>query len=449
MQIHLPNNFALRRYQHPVWRYLEGGGTRAVCIWHRRAGKDAIAMHWTACAAHERVGNYWHMLPEAAQARKAIWNAINPHTGLRRIDEAFPPALRARTRDQDMLIEFSNGSMWQLVGSDNYNSLVGSTPLGIVFSEWALADPQSWAFLRPILAENGGWALFITTPRGRNHAAAMYESAKGDPSWHAELMPATQTGVFSAETLEREKCELIDLFGDDEGEARFRQEYLCDFAAAMPGAYYGRLMQRAEDEGRICTVPHDPAALVETWWDLGMRDSTAVWFVQRIGGALHVIDFYEASGEGLPHYAAMLKARSEECGYLYGEHVMPHDARTRDLSVGEKRQVTLVNLGVTPTIQSTVPLSEKGYRADGIDQVRRILPRCWFDATKCKRGIDALRQYRREYDEIRKVYGDNPYHDWSSNAADAFRIGAMHRVAEREYEPHPWAQRTAYNMLEI
>ncbi|MBK8189070.1 MAG: hypothetical protein IPK79_01290 [Vampirovibrionales bacterium] len=257
--------------------------------------------------------------------------------------------------------------------------------------------------------------MFITTPRGLNHAASMFDAARNDPDWYCEILPATKTGVFSDVTLERERRELIDLFGDEEGDARFRQEYLCDFTAAMPGAYYGRLMTRAQDEGRITKVPHDPAKLVETWWDLGISDATAVWFVQRVGAAVHLIDYFEASGEGLPFYAKMLKERAAECGYLYGEHVMPHDTRSRDISVGETRAATLVGLGVQPTIQSTIPLSEKGYRADGIDQVRRMLPRCWFDAERCKRGIAALRQYHREYDEKRQTYQDVPHHDWSSH----------------------------------
>ena len=391
------------------------------------SGKDAIAMHWTACAAHERIGNYWHMLPEAAQARKAIWNAINPHTGKRRIDEAFPPALRAKTRDQEMMVEFQCGSTWQLVGSDNYDSLVGATPVGIVFSEWALADPQAWAFLRPILAENNGWALFITTPRGLNHAHAMFEAAKLAGDWYSERLPATDTSVFSPETLERERKELIDLFGEEEGDARFRQEYLVDFTAAMPGAYYGRLLQRAEDEGRITKVPHDPSSLVETWWDLGVGDSTAIWFVQRIGQALHVIDYYERGGVGLDHYAKTLKGFADERGYHYGEHILPHDARSREISSGETREQTLIRLGIRPTIQATIALTEKGYRADGIDQVRRILPRCWFDAERCKRGLEALRQYHRQWNDDRKMYDDVPHHDWSSHGADAFRVGAMHR----------------------
>ena len=155
--IRLPNGWRPRDYQRPLWSYLRGGGLRADMAWHRRSGKDDVSLHWAAIASAKRVGNFWHMLPEANQARKAIWEAVNPHTGKKRIDEAFPKALRASTRDTDMRIEFKNGSTWQVVGSDNYDSLVGTTPIGVVFSEWSLAKPDAWTYLRPILAENGGW----------------------------------------------------------------------------------------------------------------------------------------------------------------------------------------------------------------------------------------------------------------------------------------------------
>ena len=167
-----------RAYQKPVWDYFKGGGKRAVCVWHRRSGKDEFCLHLAAVKAHERPATYWHMLPEAAQARKAIWDAVNPVTGRRRIDEAFPRAARTLTREADMFIRLSSGSTWQVVGSDNYNSLVGTPPIGIVFSEFALADPSAWAYLSPILEENGGWAAFVTTPRGRNHAWRMFRYAE-------------------------------------------------------------------------------------------------------------------------------------------------------------------------------------------------------------------------------------------------------------------------------
>ena len=189
-------NWRPRDYQMPLWRFLELGGKRACVIWHRRSGKDDVCLHWACEYLHRRVGEVWHMLPEANQARKAIWSAVTD--GRRRIDEAFPMELRETTRDMEMSIRFKNGSLWRCVGSDNYESLIGSSPIAVVFSEWSLSDPNSWAFLRPILLENDGVAIFITTPRGANHALKTLNLARREPdTWFSEVLTTKQTGVFS------------------------------------------------------------------------------------------------------------------------------------------------------------------------------------------------------------------------------------------------------------
>jgi phage terminase large subunit len=194
-----------RVHQRPFWDYLEAGGKRAIEIAHRRWGKDDVTLHRTAVAAHERVATYWHMLPEYAQARKAIWDAVNPHTGKRRIDEAFPKELRANTVADEMFIRFKCGSTWQVIGSDNYDKLVGTPPAGVVLSEWSRANPAAWAFLAPILAENGGWAAFITTPIGRNHAKTMYDMAKTDPAWFAEVSTVEDTKAIPLSVIEGQR----------------------------------------------------------------------------------------------------------------------------------------------------------------------------------------------------------------------------------------------------
>ena len=231
----LPNEWRPRHYQMPLWRYLENGGKRAIAIWHRRAGKDDLCLHWTAVSAMMKPGTYWHMLPEYAQARKAIWTAINPHTGKRRIDEAFPQAIRATTNEAEMFIRFKNGATWQVVGSDRYNTLVGSGVAGLVFSEWALAKPEAWGYLEPMVNESGGWALFITTPRGRNHAVSMYESALAKPGWHSELLTPRETLAFTEDQLETARQSSIELYGEDAGNAIFDQEYWCSFDVAVEG----------------------------------------------------------------------------------------------------------------------------------------------------------------------------------------------------------------------
>lgn len=414
--IDLPNNWAPRPYQEQAWNYFANGGKRAVIVAHRRWGKDDLALHHTACAAMERAGNYWHCLPEYSQGRKAIWAAVNPHTGKRRIDEAFPVEIRRRTVDQEMMIEFVNGSTWQVIGSDTYDRLVGASPAGIVFSEYALADPASWDYFRPMLAENGGWALFISTVRGRNHFWKLAEMAKRDPAnWFHMNQTARDTGVYTPEALERERIELRTAHGDDEGEARFAQEYMNDPAAALPGAYYGRQITRIEQESRIRLVPWDSRYPVATGWDLGIGDSTAIWFAQMINGVANVIDYYEASGVGLDHYAKVLRERP----YNYDELIWPHDGENSELGTGRSRADVMREMGFRVRILPRVSID------DGIQAGRSLLDRAVFDETKTDKGLNALRQYQREWDDKMHDFKPRPRHDWTSHGADAWRYLAL------------------------
>lgn len=417
--IQLPNNWRPRDYQGPIWSYLEGGGRRALEIAHRRWGKDDVALNWAAVSAFERVAPYWHMLPEAAQARKAIWEAVNPHTGKRRIDEAFPVELRETTRENEMFIRFVNGSTWQVVGSDNYNSLVGSSPAGVVFSEYALADPAAWAYLRPILLENGGWAVFITTSRGNNHAKALLDAAKDNPDWFAEVSTARDTGAFTQAQLDSELAEYVAQFGVAEGKALFEQEYLCSFDAAVVGAYYAGELDQARSENRITDVLYDGAASVDTYWDLGFSDATAIWFIQRIGGKIQAIEYQEWVAAGLLEVAKAIREKP----YVYGTHFLPHDAEQTEISNGRTRKETLEGvLGMNIEVAPKLPVD------DGINAVRTIFPRIWFDKTKCERGLDVLRNYRRKWDDKKKTYEPRPHHDWASHGADALRtLGVTYR----------------------
>jgi phage terminase large subunit len=392
-------------------------------VWHRRAGKDDVALHKFAVAAHQRVANYWHCLPMYEQARKAIWEAINPHSGRRRIDEAFPPELRSRTDNGSMTIEFKTGSIWKVVGSDNPDSLVGAPPLGIVFSEWALANPSAWGYLAPILAENGGWADFITTPRGRNHVKTMLDMARKNPAWFAEVLTPKETG-FPIELVEEQRKEYHAIFGEDAGNALIEQEYWCSFEAAILGAYFGKEMANAEREGRVTILPVDPEQPVHTAWDLGVGDSTAIWFFQMAGPQIHVVDYYEASGYSIEHYAKIKKDKA----YNYGVDYVPHDAKVREFSRGtgaedghraRQRVEIMIDLGLKPRVVTQHKVE------DGIAAARRALNRCWFDAARCDRGLEALRQYRNEWDDDKKTFKDQPLHDWSSHGADAFRYLAM------------------------
>lgn len=419
------NGWEPRAYQVPLWNALDMPAARAIAIWHRRAGKDDVFMHKTACWAFKRPGVYWHMLPQANQARKAIWTAVNPHNGKRRIDEAFPPALRKTTRENEMAIEFVNGALWQVVGSDNYNSLVGSPPLGVCFSEWALADPRAWTYIRPILAENGGWAGFNTTPRGRNHAASMYEDALRDPAWFAEKLDATQTGVFSEAQLQTERNELIRELGADEGEAMFRQEYMVDFAASVPGAFWGRELSAIESSGRKGNVPPRPG-VVYTSWDIGFGDTCVVWIFQPDGLGYRIVGCTWGNGVGLDYYVNELQSwERAHPGCTWGGHIWPHDGGNGNFATGETYKQTAEKMGLSPII-----VLERTENLFGdINVARQALGVCAFNTAdpKVDYAFKALQSYVREWDEERKVFKRMPLHNWASHFADSYRYFAVGR----------------------
>lgn len=454
-KIELPaHGWRPRDYQMNAWAALERGVKRLALAWHRRAGKDDICLHWTATAAMERVGPYWHMLPMASQARKAIWDAVNPKTGRRRIDDAFPAELRDSTRENDMFIRFKNGSTWQVVGSDNYNSLVGSPPVGIVFSEYALADPSAWALLRPILAENGGWALFISTTRGRNHFHRLVEYAKKSADWYGETLTVEDTHAIPMEAIETERRELVAERGEEEARAIIAQEYYCDADASIPGAYYGALMSKAVKEEREGIFPWIPNEPVGTAWDLGSGDSTVIWLYQQPpSGRVRLIDVISGSGVGVDWYIKRLKERP----YDYVDHIWPHDGghkNIRDIG-GDTLQVTANKLGLKPLriLKNDIGISH------GISAVRQMMPLCEFNTEplpfenesmeearqRMTRGLDALKQYRRVFDEKLQRFSDAPLHDWASDFADGMRYLAIGRKEfpnrvkkeynERDYMP--------------
>lgn len=435
LEINLPmpaNGWRPRPHQKKLWKYLEGGGKRAVAIWHRRAGKDEVCLHHTAMCVLERPASYWHCLPLYSQARKAIWTSVNAHTGLRRIDEAFPQALRESTNESEMFIRFKNGSTWACIGSDNYDSTMGAGPAGIVYSEWALSNPSAWGYHRPMLEENDGWAIFITTPRGRNHAKTMYEGALQSPRWFAELLTARDTGALTGEALSEALEEYKSLYGADAGQAAFDQEYLCSFNASILGAFYALEMAAVRNEGRILNVEALPDAMVHRAWDLGVGDDTSIWWFQAQGSQLVILDHYAASGVGLEHYVDIIDKRRAEYGWIDGHDYVPHDAKVKEWGTGRTRVETMSSMGLKPML---VPLAGL---EDGINAVRRTLPLCVFHTRTEDGGISALEQYRREWDDEKKAFRASALHDWTSHPCDAFRYLCQgYKPAPRRVVPQP------------
>jgi len=422
MDIRLPHAWRPRVYQERLWAYLSGGGKRAVITWPRRSGKDAVLLHHCACAAFERVQNLWYCLPKYGQARKALWTAVNPHTGKRRLDEVFPPAIRSGTNEQEMRIELGNGSTFQLIGSDSYDSLVGATPGGVVFSEYALSDPAAWGHIRPILLEANGWAVFNSTPRGKNHHYDLYRMAMDSDEWFAELLTNDDTRVFSKEQLAEELKEMIASNGESYGKALWEQEYFCSFESAPVGAVYGDEVRAAVADGRIMRVPVEGAKAVDVFFDLGRADKTAAWFVQQVGLEFRLIDFMEDRGRPWSFYLKELSKRN----YLYGDICLPHDSNHKQLASERTIEQQTRDAGFRTRV---IPISSVDA---GIESARLIFNRCVFDERRCESGIAALKAYRYEVND-NGTWSNRPLHDENSHAADAFRyFASSYREAPRK-----------------
>ena len=442
----IPNNWTPRPYQRPLWDYLERGGRNAVACWHRRAGKDEVALHRACVAAHERRGNYWHMLPEFAQARKAMWDAINPHSGRRRIDEAFPQELRASTNQTEMKIVLKCGSIWQLVGSDNFNSLIGSPPVGIVYSEWAVADPRAHGYLRPILAENKGWAVFIYTSRGYNHGFTTYQAAIDTPGSFAQRLTAQETSVFTAEQLDAERRAYHAEYAQHDGDALFRQEYECDFSAANVGAILGRYVETAEKDGRISDdfdFDWDGPG-IEISSDIGFRDTAAFWFWQARPDGYVLVDYDEDSGLDAPEWIARLKERASVNNWPIKHIHLPHDAKAKTFATKFSAQEQfweafgVANVSIVP--QTLI--------SDRINAARNVIQNCRFNRSRCKEGLNSLRSWGYKYDHERKTFGKEPDHNWASHGGDGYSYGSliMRERAIVKDKPKPLYKNNPYEM---
>lgn len=372
---------------------------------HRRAGKtvacinDAIRKCLESDKPDPRIA---YVAPFYAQAKDIAWSY------LARFSAPIPGIVK---NESELRIDYPNGGRIRLYGADNYDRMRGTYNDDVTIDEPAQMDPRAWPeVIRPTLADFNGGATFIGTPAGRDWFYKVDKDETGAelPGWFRLILKASETKVVP-------EAELISL-RSGLTEEQYAQEFECSFEAAVIGAYYGRLMAAADADKRITGVPYEPTALVYTAWDLGIRDSTAIWFAQVIGREVHVIDYYEASGVDLGHYVREITQRP----YLYAGHIVPHDAQAKELGTGKSRLEVLETLGLKNITVAAMHRVE-----DGINAVRTIIPRTWFDARKCSRGIDALKLYRSEYDDKLQALKPRPVHDWTSHAADAFRYLAM------------------------
>lgn len=347
-----------------------------------------------------------YIAPNYGQAKRVAWEP------LKEFCKNIPNIV---INEADLRIDIPRGHPFSdkvrimLLGAENPGSIKGIYLDGAILDEFAECDPIIWSqVVRPALSDRKGWAIFVGTPKGQNHFYDVLKLAQKTPEhWFWAIYKASETGVIPKEELAMAKLEMSP--------EEYEQEFECSFTAALIGAYYGKQMEEAEVNGRIRSVPHDLAVLTDTFWDLGVGDTTAIWFIQSIGKEFHAVDYYEMSGKGLDHYAKILKDRP----YVYGRHVVPHDAAARELGTGKSRVETLLNYGIR------VEVLPRENVDDGIHAARQVLPKVWFDAVKCQRGIDVLKNYSRKWDAKNKIFSDSPHHNWASHGADAFRSFAM------------------------
>lgn len=392
------------------FRPLHNRNTRwFIGVAHRRAGKTVADINELVIGATKcQLPNprFAYVAPQLNQAKDIAWVYLKEYT-------AF---LKPRINESELWVELPGGARIRIYGADNPDRLRGIYLDGVVLDEFGDMDPTIWTqVIRPALSDRKGWACFIGTPKGKNTFHRLWTEAEDDPDWTRLMLKASSTGLLDAKEL----ADARRMMSEDE----YAQEYECSFEAAVKGAYYGKEMNDAEE--RITSVPYDPRLPVHTAWDLGVADSTVIWFVQVAGRETRFIDCLKGEGVGLDWYAKELQSRD----YVWGNHYLPHDVEVRELGTGKSRKEVLAGLGIKATVCPNIPL------ADGIQAVRMLLPTCWFDKAKCSQGIEALRMYRREYDEKRQEYRLNPFHDWTSHYADAARYFAVGHTNRPEMKP--------------
>lgn len=376
----------------------------AVMVCHRRAGKTVSAINDLikgAVTNKARSPLFGYVAPYRAQAKSIAWEYL----------KYYGRPIIKKINESDLIVTTVNNAEIRLFGADNADALRGLGFDGIFMDEYGDFKPSVWGnVIRPALSDKQGWGVFAGTPKGKNQFWKVWDDAAGDPAWFRHMLKASDSGLLPASELADARKTL--------SEDQFLQEYECSFEAAILGAYYGTEIRELEDAGHITHVAYDQSLPTYTAWDLGYRDDTAIWWYQVVRNEIHVIDFYAVSGASPDDLIKVISSKP----YHYGKHFLPHDAKAKTLSSGGRSLIEQMGAGLGLSSMSIVPnLSVQ----DGIQAVRTMLPNCWFDAVKCKEGIEALRQYEREYDEDKKAFRQTPKHNWTSHPADAFRMAAI------------------------
>lgn len=401
--------FKPRPYQINLLKAFDRGTRRLIMLYHRRAGKDIVCLNLVIAEMAMNVGNYYYAFPTYAQAKKALWEGRGKD-GVKYLDYFPKILLQGKPNDTEMKIKFKNGSLFQVVGLDDVDKLVGTNPKGIVFSEYSLQNPKGWEYMRPVLAENRGWAIFNYTPRGKNHGYKLYEMAKQNPQWFVEKLTVDDTNVLTIADIDEERKSGMS-------EDMIQQEFYCSFISAIQGSIYWQEVDACEKNNQFTDVPYDPRMLVHTVWDLGKDDTNCIGFYQSNGLTVRKIDYLSGNKKGLPDWIAEIKKKQ----YTYGRHFAPHDIQVSDYSLtgNQSRLEVAKDLGIEFTIVPNISIQ------DGIEAGRRFFKRLYVDKTHCSEWIEAIPQYTRIYDEENKIFKDKPLHDWTSHFADEHRYASL------------------------
>jgi phage terminase large subunit len=388
-----------REHQLKVHELLDGKRF-AVVVAHRRFGKTVAALNHLireAVLNEKETPRYAYIAPTYGQAKRVAWDYLVKYT----------TPLGGTNNISELRVDFW-GRRIQLYGSDNPDSLRGQFFDGVIIDEVGDQNPKIWTdIVRPALTDRKGWCLFIGTPKGHNHFKELRDRAEKEEGWGLLEFKASETGVVDETELKAAKNEM--------GEDKYRQEFECSFDAAVEGSYYGQMLNELEEKKHMQEIPREELSRTFTAWDLGMGDSTSIWVAQLVGSEVRLLDYYENHGVGLDHYVKWIKDND----YLKAEHILPHDVRVRELGTGKSRLEMLEEAGLEVKIAPRMGLD------DGIQAVRRLLPRCWFNVPQVQNGLNCLRNYRRDYDEKRKIFFERPLHDWSSHGSDSFRYLAL------------------------
>jgi len=386
----------------------------ACLVAHRRAGKTVAAINdiiRAAMFAKSPNPLYGYCAPYRSQAKAVAWDYL----------KFYAAPVTKDTNESELTVELINGAKIRLFGADNADSMRGLGFDGVYMDEYGDFKPSVFGnVIRPALSDKQGWAVFAGTPKGKNQFWEVFDTATRIPSeWFLLRLPASSSGLLPASELAAAKAQL--------SEDQYLQEYECSFEAAILGAFYGTEMRQAQDQGRIGQISYDANLPVYTAWDLGYRDDTAIWFYQVLRGEVRVIDFFAVSGADI-HYIADVVTKKP---YQYAKHYLPHDARAKSLQTGRS---VVEQLASALDVKKLAVVPDIGLQS-GIQAVRLMLPRVYFDGEKCHDGIEALRQYQREYDEDKKAYRQSPRHDWTSHPADAFRMLAVSWQEQSDKSP--------------